>query len=142
MTRVLAVLVLLLGPTACGNGDGSSADGGDGTQDLSAPSGDDLSGGHMCLAMSCVDSCPASAGGISLCVVEQAGDATGGCTDGQSTCGVALHGDCSFVQQCLGPNTLGQPFVASPEGGCGIARIHCDNGCSGTDGGTGFARCL
>jgi hypothetical protein len=141
MTRALVVILALLG-AACGNGDRSTDGGSDGSEDLSAPAPDDLTVVPMCAAIACVDSCPAIAGGVSLCVVEHSTDATGGCTDGQSTCGVALQGDCGFTQQCLGPNTLGQPFVASPEGGCGIARIHCDNGCSGSDGGTGFARCL
>src|SRR6185312_9320215 len=124
MTRALVVILVLLG-AACGNGDSSTDGGSDGSEDLSAPAPDDLTVVPMCAAVACVDSCPAIAGGVSLCVVEHTTDATGGCT-----------------QQCLGPNTLGQPFVASPEGGCGIARIHCDDGCSGSDGGTGFARCL
>ena len=127
-TRAIALLMLLV--AACGSDDSSGA------VDMHAPS--DLTHGPVCLAIVCQDHCPDT---NSHCVATHASDSGGGCTAGQSTCGRPLTGDCNFTAQCLGPNLLGQLFVAAPEGGCGVERIWCPNGCVDSDGGAVAPHC-
>ena len=123
MRTLLVVVALLAG---CGSDDASSPD------MQTAP---DLAV-HLCLAIACVDHCPAT---NSHCIITHATDQYGGCTDGSSTCGRPLTGDCSFTTRCLDASTMGMLFIASPEGGCGIERYHCNNGCVDprADGGVG-----
>lgn len=91
---------------------------------------------RACLAIACESSCPEAG---SYCVASDATASTGGCTSGQSTCGTHLSGDCGFTDRCLSPTVLGKLFVAVPEGGCGVQRVGCANGCVDGDGDGGRA---
>lgn len=131
-----AVLLVALVAAGCGSDDTSSS-----SPDLQASA--DL-GLRICLAIACSDGCPQGGSPdhqLAHCVATHASDEYGGCTDGTSTCGYPLAGDCSFTAQCLGPNLLGQLFVAVPEGGCGVERIGCPHGCVDSDGGAATPHC-
>jgi hypothetical protein len=129
LTRAVALL-LLLAAAGCGSDDASSAPDMHASADLFQ---------YICLAIACVDSCPGGNSGLgSYCVINRPSDQYGLCTDGPSTCGVRLTGDCSFRTQCLDANTLGMLFTPI-DGGCGIERYHCNHGCVDprADGGAG-----
>jgi len=135
LTRALALALLVA--AGCGEDDSSS------TPDMQASA--DLTR-FVCVAFACVDSCPQGNGlhGFSHCVVNRPTDQYGSCTDGPSTCGVKLTGDCNWQTQCLDDHTMGMLFTPI-EGGCGIERYHCTNGCVDprADGGVGpEAHCL
>ena len=133
---IRAIAIALLVAAGCDAGDSSSP------PDLHASADLTL---FACVAFACVDSCPGGGPhGFSHCVVNHASDQYGLCTDGPSTCGVQLTGDCSWRTQCIDDHTMGALFTPI-EGGCGIERYHCTKGCVDprADGGVGDeAHCL